>query len=502
MIDIRQWMSDPQLLGGHFGGESFDAWRALLGGFDGLALTADEARTFEALTRRAPPTEALDELWMVIGRRGGKSQAAGLIATVAGATFDRQHLLAPGEVATVMVIAEDRKQARAVYRYVTGLLESNPMLARLITRNTAEGIELSTRVCIEIHTASFRAVRGYTLLLAILDEIALWFSDGANPDAEILSALRPGLGTLGGRLVALSSPYARRGVLWNAYRKHHGQADSRILVAQAPTTKLNPTFPQATIDAALEDDPARARAEYLAEFRTDVETFVSREAVEACVAPGVREIPPIQGVRYVAFVDPSGGSADSMTLAIAHKEGERGVLDATRERKPPFSPEAVVAEHAELLKRYNITSVTGDRYAGEWPRERYRVHGISYVPAERTRSELYQALLPAINSQQAELLDDKHLVNQLVSLERRTSRGGRDTIDHPPSGHDDVANAVAGAVWLAIGKTRPTWGVAKSAVADEPLTITARQAAAMGAERARGYEVVRDPADDPTWWTA
>src|SRR5690606_23900498 len=151
-----------------------------------------------------------------------------------------------------------------------------------------EGIELTTRVCIEVHTASFRTVRGYTLLAAILDEIAFWQSDGANPDSEIIAALRPGLGTLGGRLIALSSPYARRGELWNVYRQHFGK-DGPILVAQAPTRALNPTFPQAIIDRALAEDEPKARAEYGAEFRSDVETFVLREAVEACVEPGCIE---------------------------------------------------------------------------------------------------------------------------------------------------------------------------------------------------------------------
>ena len=61
-----------------------------------------------------------------------------------------------------------------------------------------------------------------------------------------------------------------------------------------------------------------------------------------------------------------------MTLAIAHKEGGNTVLDAIRERRPPFSPEAVVADFCAILKTYRITSVIGDRYAGEWPRERFR----------------------------------------------------------------------------------------------------------------------------------
>jgi hypothetical protein len=144
---------------------------------------------------------------------------------------------------------------------------------------------------------------------------------------------------------------------------------------------MNPLVPQATIDIAMERDPARAAAEWGAEFRTDVESFVSREVIEAAVSPGRRELPPVTGAHYVAFADPSGGSADSMTLAIAHRDDERAILDAVRERRPPFSPDGAVEEFAALLRSYRVSKVSGDRYAGEWPRERFRVHGIDYQPA-------------------------------------------------------------------------------------------------------------------------
>ena len=468
MTDIRQWMTDPALLGSTFGDESWAAWRALLAGFDGLPLSESEAAIFRELTQREPPTEPLDEFWPVVGRRGGKSITSGLLAVIPAVTFEPRGRLSAGEVTTVMVIAEDRRQARSVYRYIAGLLHSCQMLKRMIRKERADGIELTNRVVIEVHTASFRAVRGYTLLAAILDEVAFWFSDGANPDAEIISALRPGLGTLGGRLIGLSSPYARRGVLWDTYREHYGK-EGPILVAQAPTRVLNATFPQSTINKALSRDEPRARAEYLAEFRTDVETFVPREVIEACVEPGCRELGPISGVSYFAFVDPSGGSHDSMTLAIAHNEDGVGVLDAIRERKPPFSPEAVVKEFSELLRSYRVGSVMGDRYAGEWPRERFREHGIQYRVADNTRSGYYSALLPILNSVKARLLDNDRLVNQLVSLERRVSRGGKDSIDHPPKGHDDVANAVAGALVGVTAWHRIPWGVVGEVEAPELL---------------------------------
>jgi hypothetical protein len=170
--------------------------------------------------------------------------------------------------------------------------------------------------------------------------------------------------------------------------------------------------------------------------------------MEACVATGVTVRSPLASVAYRAFVDPSGGSSDAMTLAIAHIEERRVVLDCLLERKAPFSPEAAVAEFAGTLKAYRCSAVTGDRYAGEWPRERFRVHGISYEPAEQNRSELYLAFLPILNSGRLELLDHPRMVSQFCGLERRTARSGKDTVDHAPGAHDDLANAVAGAASL------------------------------------------------------
>jgi hypothetical protein len=138
-------------------------------------------------------------------------------------------------------------------------------------------------------------------------------------------------------MLIASSPYARRGVLWSAHRKFHGRDDARELAWQAATRVMNPTVPEAFIAAAYEEDPARAAAEYGAEFRSDVAAFVSRDAVEACVARGTFERAPVAGVQYFGFVDPSGGSQDSMTLAISHREDEIAVLDCVREVTPPFS---------------------------------------------------------------------------------------------------------------------------------------------------------------------
>jgi hypothetical protein len=219
---------------------------------------------------------------------------------------------------------------------------------------------------------------------------------------------------------------------------------------------MNPTVSEEVIAEAYEADPASAAAEFGAEFRTDIETIVTREAVEALVIPDRYELPPLRNQFYHGFVDPSGGSNDSMTLAIGHFEGvghDRCVLDLLREVQPPFSPETVVAELAATLQDYRIVTVTGDRYGGQSPADRFREHGITYEPAEKPKSDLYRALLPLLNSGRVELLDQPRLINQLCSLERRTTRCGRDSIDHPPGSHDDLANVVAG---VLAGRPVPT----------------------------------------------
>lgn len=433
------WFRDPA---------TWTAWRAFLAALFALPMTEDEAEAYRRHTgREEAPESAQDEAWLIVGRRGGKSFVMALIAVYLGCFRDYRAHLQPGERATVMVIAADRRQARVILRYIGGLLHNVAMLRAMVTRETADAFDLSNAVTIEVGTASFRTTRGYTYAAVLADEIAFWRTDdAAEPDYAILDAVRPGMASIPGSvLLCASSPYARRGALWEAYRRHWAKAEGP-LVWRATTRDMNPTIRQSIIDRALERDQASASAEYLAEFRRDIEAFVSLEAVEGCVSAGVLERPFVQGRAYRAFVDPSGGSADAMTLAIAHKEGETVVLDAVRERKPPFSPEAVVAEFAKTIKAYGLSSVTGDRYAGEWPREQFRKQGIHYKLAEQTRSDLYRDLLPALNSGTLDLLDHRPLVSQLVGLERRVARGGKESIDHAPGGHDDVANAVAGAV--------------------------------------------------------
>jgi hypothetical protein len=358
-------------------------------------MTPEQLATFKQCTGRSvAPTAAFTEAWLVCGRRGGKSSVLALVAVYLSCFKSYKEHLAPGEVATVRIMAADRAQARTIFRYVGALLRETPLLEPMIVRETSDEFELSNRVCIEIGTASFRSTRGYSFAAVLADEVAFWQNDegSSNPDEEIIAAVRPGLVTLpGAMLLCASSPYARKGALWSAFNRWHGKDDAPALIWHAPTRAMNASVPEEFIQRELEKDHARAAAEFLAEFRTDVESYISLDAVKACIASDARERPPVRQYRYYAFTDPSGGSNDSMTLAIAHKEGDTVVLDMVRERRAPFSPEAVVEEFANELRRYRVTTVVGDRFAGEWPRERFRIHGINYAVADFAKSEIYIA---------------------------------------------------------------------------------------------------------------
>ena len=130
---------------------------------------------------------------------------------------------------------------------------------------------------------------------------------------------------------------------------------------------------------------------------------------------------------------------------MGHKHGERVLIDAVREVRPPFSPAEVTADFVRLLKAYRINSVRGDHFAGQWVAEAFRLHGVTFRPSEENKSALYGEFLPLLNTGTVVLLDDHRMVGQLASLERRTRFGGRgESIDHPPKAHDDLANVVAG----------------------------------------------------------
>jgi hypothetical protein len=127
--------------------------------------------------------------------------------------------------------------------------------------------------------------------------------------------------------------------------------------------------------------------------------------------------------------------------------------------------------------------------------------GVSYEVSEFSKSEIYQAFMPMINSRSVALLDHDRLERQLVALERRVSRGGKDSIDHQPGGHDDIANVCAGVCLMALerGPVVPMHRLQSHAIDDYDILASAEEnAVAITREEQRaGY--FTGPGWAPTW---
>jgi hypothetical protein len=209
-------------------------------------------------------------------------------------------------------------------------------------------------------------------------------------------------------------------------------------------------LPQKVVDRALARDAVAARAEYLAEFRTDVSGFIERALLEMAVDRDVKSRLPWSGVTYKAFCDAASGvggpNGDRFTCAIGHIESDIAIIDHVFEKRPPFDASATVAEIAGLLRTYRITEVIGDAYSIGFLKSEFSRHGITYHPSELDRSELYLHSLPIFTSGRVRLTDNQTVVEQLAALERRPGANGKDRVDHRAGSHDDSSNATAGVI--------------------------------------------------------
>ncbi len=459
-MNIIEAIKDEQLLRPFLadGDDSLKSWLNWLAAIRvvyGLPVPRSRREVVELCTGRSVeslPRDGFDTALFLTGRRSGKSRIAAVIGAYEGILAGHAQKLASGEKGVVAICAPTKRQGRIVKDYLRGIFETRLLRSEVIGE-TREGFELNNNSRIEILAGDFRSVRGYTLLAAIVDEACFFGLDDESKvrsDTELVRAIKPSLATVGGKLILISTPYAKAGWCYKTHQKNHGNDDGRILVWNCPSREMNPTLPQQVVDDALEDDMAMAKAEYLGEFRDDVGQFVSRETIESLVVKGRIELLPKKDINYEAFADLSGGRADDAALAIAHREGRKVVLDLLKRYRPPFQPYEVVRLMCEEVKKYRITRVVGDNYSAEFVATAFKSHGLQYVKCDKPKAILYAELLPRMTSGEIELLDNEVLVNQLARLERRTRSGGRDIIDHPSGGHDDLSNVLAGTADLAV----------------------------------------------------
>jgi len=210
-IDIISAIKDPNILGDELSPAQEAALRTLYG----LPVDGDMAALVAQCTGRMPEMREYREAAFICGRRSGKSDK--LAANVAiYESFFRKHKLSAGERGIVLLMAQNVRAANVVANYIKGKIEKSPILSQHVVASRALELDLDNGITIAIHPSSFRAIRGLSVVTCICDEVAFWFTETeyANPDVEVVRAVRPAMATFEhAKLILVSSPYAKAGVL-------------------------------------------------------------------------------------------------------------------------------------------------------------------------------------------------------------------------------------------------------------------------------------------------
>jgi len=379
--------------------------------FDGLAigdLPADLAAPALELFGGAidVPTSARSTIAIVAGRGGGKSRLAG--AYLLWRSLFAPLSLGAGELGYAITIAPDRALAGISLDFARGVLESSKF-ARAIESETAESLVLKrpdgVRVAIEVFSASAggKAVRGKTIVAAVLDESAFFYdSSKAVNAADIFRAIVPRL-VRGGAVVLASTPWLRNGLLWELFDANFGKPRT-ALVAHAPTLALRGDDPDvvAMVAREAERDPDNARRELGAEWLAlGAGNLFDPASLEASLVDAADRLPSGMvsiGGDIGLVNDPTGFVAVQRTPA-----GMLNVLDVVElrpKRGKPIELEQVVRHAAQLCDSYRVRKVRVDHHsltqAREWA-TKLRLH-VTFEPASEgaARQLRFQRLADAV----------------------------------------------------------------------------------------------------------
>lgn len=468
--DIITFATHPSFLGLSIS----PAQETLLRGIYGLPLVTDEQRAIWALCTERPYIvgHQYPEASVLAGARSGKDSRIAAVVVLYEALFGgHAERAAKGETVMIPLIAQDARASGIAYGYIRSYLEQSPALAsQLAGEPLTDRLTLTNGVVIACMPCTRTTARGFSIPVAVLDEVAFYRLEGAaNSDAEIQASVRRGMIAFPGtsRLIKISTPYLAEGVMFEDHRRAFGKPDPDLLAWRAPSALMNPSIRTERLDQEQRLDPIRFRREYLSEFIDSLTVFLQRHLIDRAVVTGRKVLEPRAGVSYVVAVDGNLGGGDAFTLSVGHAEGRGAALRVvqdylegrTTRTDATVDLEAIVAAYAAVTKRYGQTRVYGDRLTtakhGGWIVEAFARHGVRYLvdhvvgpdgkPKHLTASDAYLAAEPLFVEGRIDLLDSEVQTREFAQLERRALPGGDAKVTHPKGDrfHDDHANAAS-----------------------------------------------------------
>lgn len=448
---FETFCADPQLIGEPIS----KPWAIFYKAVEGLPLDADEQETFFLCTGRSDDysPHVYTEATAICGRRSEKTSTAVKFALWKSLFGGFESRVRPGELLRVPIVCQDLRIAKDVLRTVRTFLRNSPVLINEIDEDLATEIRLRNGLSFTSYPCTVSAPRGLSCPIAICDELAFWqIETGANPDVEILRALRPAMILFGQerRLLKISTPWMRAGVLFDEYSQ---RSERDLLVWQASTERMSPRVSRAELEKERAADPAYFAREYEAVFTDDTEAFLPSGDIDLAVRSGAREIPFVGILKgnYSAAIDASGLSGkDRFTFSIGHravrgKAGEGISFDVLRGWQRQ-AVGIVCDEIAALLKAYELRSVIADQFGFSFLRELLSQRGIEVVQlpfTARSKPEIFLDLKLALSQGRISLLDHAESLRELRMLESKRTSGGNYSISAPRGQHDDYATVIA-----------------------------------------------------------
>jgi hypothetical protein len=296
------------------------------------------------------------ELVLACGRRSGKTFLASVITAYEAYKLiikvdpQRYYKLPQGEEIRIINVASTGDQALILAKAAQNRILNSKWFIPYIESKTQSEIRLRTKrdlellkyeirnhgkpidahasIRIEAMSCTARGIRGGTVIVGILDEIAHFVDNDGNRSGDVIyEALTPSVATFGldGKILCVSSPWAKNGVFYDLYLRSKGTkeeaGDQNKRMFQIPTWEMNDTITFAYLDTEKRRNPETFLTEFGAEYSSIVTGFFKYpEKIDEAIKREDETSMPKEGnfIHYIA-VDPAA-SHNGYTLAMVHVE--------------------------------------------------------------------------------------------------------------------------------------------------------------------------------------
>ncbi|HTQ59958.1 MAG TPA: hypothetical protein VMI32_07035 [Candidatus Solibacter sp.] len=408
---------------------------------------------------------------MLAGRRSGKSTRFVALIVLWESLF-AGHAVPDTEDAYLPVIAPTEEQARKTFKTIMRLLDKFFPERIQGTPRFSQGeasIDLTTRITITVQAARSNAVRGGACVAVIFEESCHFGREdrSAHPLSEIVASLRPSLLTCeatGAKMVFVSSPWVKSGLVWDAFAKRHEEKNAaHTLVMQLPSRDLNPSLSEVAMQAQkfLQGESWYQR-EYLSEFVDSGESLIPPEAIDRAVVKGHESFLPQENCAYVAGFDLSARGDDS-ALGIAHAFEGTVQLDLCSLWKRPagqntIDPFLVLEQACTAMQEYNVSQAFSDQVLQSVVEHTVKKYGIFYqrtITYGTGAAAMWRVVRELFVTGKVRIPENKTLISQLKALEMKFVDGGGSAVE-AKRGHDDLAVACALAIYKSFEAQQTT----------------------------------------------